>query len=513
MRVSLRAAAGAVLFFCLLMAVPDWAASPQPGAASLNQESREIFATSMAWGDRYWDPQAKLCRDPQPDLADDGRVRPFFMVRESAWYALGLLMRDGPGDRDRAVEILQVVLEQQYHEPGRPWDGTFRRTPSEPEPGPNAVMWRGYDPNWREFIGTTFALILEEYRDRIPAAMARAMTASIDAAVAGEIKQGRLAPTYTNPALMLGFLWSYAAGDGGRPEWAGPAAKWVETEYRLFKQHDAFYEFNSPTYAGVDFYALALWRDYGQTARMRAMGSEMEAALWRTTAQLYNARLRNISGPYDRSYGMDMRSYVSVTGLWLRTELDADEAPLPRFDAGLVDHADDLWFVPPIVALGTRIPADAMRSFEHFGGEHEVRQPIAEGRIATAWIGKDLIYGGEITGHTRGVDAASQFHPVTVQWQAPGRVGWIQLTRCPPIDADADRKGITITAQGDVSFRMFAPGIAAAEVTAGEWKLPGLTVRVKADEKSFSVQQHGDSLYVKYAGMTEMHLEMARTGE
>ena len=64
--------------------------------------------------------------------------------------------------------FLKVVLNAQYREPGKPWDGTFRRTPTEPEPGTNAVMWRDYDPNWREFIGTTFAIILNEYPDRIP---------------------------------------------------------------------------------------------------------------------------------------------------------------------------------------------------------------------------------------------------------------------------------------------------------------------------------------------------------
>lgn len=438
------------------------------------------------------------------------RAPSYYMVRESTWYALGLLLRDGPGDRTRAAEILRVVLKQQYHEPGKPWDGTFKRSPNEPEPPANAVMWRGYDPNWREFIGTTFAIILEEYRDRIPADVAKEMMVAIDDAVAGEVKQGRLQPTYTNPALMLGFLWEYAAVHGNRPQWIAPATKWQDTVYGLFKQHGTFDEFNSPTYTGVDIYALALWRDYGSTPQMRAMGREMEAALWRTTASLYNAKLRNISGPYDRSYGMDMRSYVSIMGLWLRTVLNANQAPVPSFHPP-VDHVADLWFVPLIVVLDTHIPPDAMKSFESFQGEHEVRQSIAEGRIATAWIGRNVIYGGEFTGHTRGVDAESQFHPVTVQWQAPGRIGWIQLTRCPPIDATADKKGIVISADGSVSFRISAPGIVAGDVKADDWKLPGLTVRVKADAKSFTAQQHGTFVDVTYTGMTAMDLSIVRS--
>jgi len=83
---------------------------------------------------------------------------------------------------------------------------------------------------------------------------------------------------------------------------------------------------------------------------MRSIGSEMEASLWRTTADFYNANLRNVSGPYDRAYGMDMQSYVSVVGICLRTVMDEDQAPLPKF-VPPVDHIDDLWMAPLVVIL------------------------------------------------------------------------------------------------------------------------------------------------------------------
>ena len=340
------------------------------------------------------------------------------------------------------------------------------------------------------------------------------MIEAIDYAVAGEMKQGRLLPSYTNISLMYGFLWDFAAVRGGKPEWTAQAEQWQTTTYNLYKQHGAFFEYNSPTYSGVDIFGLALWRDYGFTPLMRQRGDEMEAGLWRTTADLYNANLRNISGPYDRAYGMDMQSYVSVMGLWLRTVLDADHAPLTGFDNLPVDHVPDLWLVPPIVVLDTRIPADAMAKFEHFPGPHQVNRPIADQRVATAWIGKTVIYGGEITGHTRDVDARSQLHPVTVQWQAPnGKIGWIQLTRCPLIDASANKSGITITAAGDVSFRLSAPGVASSAVTSDQWKLPGLAVQVKSDAKNFKATQDGPFVDVEYQGMTQMTLTIERPGE
>jgi hypothetical protein len=509
-----RAGLVLVLIATAICASSASAAPRHPDVKSLSRNSREIFRTAMEWADKYYDPQAKLTSAPPSLLnAEFHSVGSHTMVRESSWYALGLLLRDGKGDRDRAADILRVVLAQQYHEPGKVWDGTFRRTPAEPEPAADAVMWRAYDPNWREFVGSTLAIILLEYPDRIPAELKPRMIQAIDDAVAGETKQGRLAPTYTNPALMYGFLWAFAAERGGKPEWKADAQKWQDTVYGLYKQHDAFFEYNSPTYAGVDVFALALWRDYGFSKQMRERGAEMEAGLWRATADLYNANLRNIAGPYDRSYGMDMQSYVSVMGVWLRTVLDAGHAPLTGFDNPPVDHVDDLFFVPPIVVLDTQIPADAMKSFTSFQGEHEVRRPIADERVATAWIGKELIYGGEITGHTKDVGAASQFHPVTVQWQAPGKVGWIQLTRCPMIDAAASKKGIVISANGDVSFRISAPGVAAAQAKSGEWTLPGLTVHVETDAKDFTATQQGPFVDVKYSAMTMMTLTFAKSGE
>jgi len=509
-----RAQAGILLsILTSALAVSAFAAPRHPDVASLNKNSQEIFSVAMEWGDKYYDAQAKLCRMPPSPQFADLQSRQYLAVRESAWYALGLLLRDGTGDRERAAQILDVVLNNQYREPGKPWDGTFRRTPAEPEPGTEAVMWRAYDPNWREFIGTTFAIILSEYPDRVSPELRHRMIDSIDYAIAGEMKQGRLASTYTNISLMYAFLWDFAAERGGKPEWTAPAEQWQKTVYDLYKQHDAFWEFNSPTYSGVDIFALALWRDYGFTPLMRKRGEEMEAGLWRTTADLYNANLRNVSGPYDRAYGMDMQSYVSVMGLWLRTVLDVAHAPLTSFNPP-VDHVPDLWLAPPIVILDTRIPADALAKFERFPGPHGVRHPIADQRIATAWIGKDVIYGGEITGHTRDVDARSQFHPVTVQWQsARDKIGWIQLTRCPAIDAAAEKGGIVISAAGNVSFRISAPGVIASDLAAGKWTLPGLTIQVKSDAKSFSATQRGPFVDVEYNGITQMTLTMPGDGD
>jgi hypothetical protein len=230
-----------LLLFAIAFTATAIAAPRHPNVASLSRNSREIFTTAMKWGDQSYDAKAKLCRMPPSPQYAEAHLPVHLAVRESAWYSVGLLLRDGPGDRERAAQIIDTVLKAQYREPGKPWDGTFRRTPTEPEPGGNAEMWRAYDPNWREFVGTTFALILNEYPDRVPKELQARMIDAIDYAVAGEMKQGRLLPSYTNISLMYGFLWNFAAVRGGKPEWTDQAEQWQTTTYDLYKQHDAFY--------------------------------------------------------------------------------------------------------------------------------------------------------------------------------------------------------------------------------------------------------------------------------
>ena len=474
--------------------------------ASLDKNTRELFDQSMDLDAQLYDPGVKLVH--RPGYGASGARAGSYMVRESSWYALGLLFRDAAGDRQRAAEIVDAVLKQQYTTPGVRWAGTFKRTPEEPDPGDNAVIWRSYDPNWRVFIGTTFAMILIEFPDRIPKELSQRMYASIDRAIEGELNEKRLVPSYTNIALMYGFLWDFAAVHDGRVDWQKQSGDWTESVYSLFKKYNTFDEYNSPTYCGVDLYGLALWRDYGSTKRIHQIGSEMEAGLWSDLASYYQPELRNLSGPYDRAYGMDMESYVSVVGVWMRTVLDGEHAPLPPIAAS-TDHVADVWFAPHFAILGTQIPTEALAKMKKFEGEHLVHKQITEQRVATAWIGRDVIFGGEATTKTKDAGTTSQFHPATIQWRTPsGEIGWVQLVECPKVDATADKHGLTISTTGTVRLRIHARNMDQAKMSATEWDLPGLHVVVATDATNFTVEKANNGLDLTYAGITGMKLEI-----
>jgi hypothetical protein len=496
-----------VLVFVTCAASSETKIIPRPTSpASMDKNTRELFQQSMYWDAQFWDETAKLVKSPS--IEQVGPKAGSYLVRESSWYALGLLLRDETGDRQKAADILDVVLKQQYVAPGVRWYGTFRIAPEEPDPSGNPMMWRGYDPNWREFIGTTFAIILIEYPDRISPQLSQRLYAAIDRAVEGEISEGRLLPSYSNIALMYGFLWDFAATHDHRADWKQQSAGWTESVYRLFKQYNAFDEYNSPTYCGVDLYGLATWRAYGSTTRMRTLGSEMEATLWRDLADFYQPDLRNVSGPYDRAYGMDMVSYVSLVGVWMRTAMDARSAPLPALTAS-TDHLPDLWFAPHIAILGTRIPPDALARMRKFDGERLLRKQITDQRVATAWIGRDVIYGGEATSKSKDAGTATQFHPATLQWRTPsGEIGWVRLVQSPMVDATADEHGLTISTTGTIRLRIHAKDMAQAKISADVWNLPGLQVAVRSDAKNFSLEKVEGGIDLVYSEITGMRLEI-----
>ena len=482
------------------------AAAAAPRWENLPARVQAITRASLAQGDENWDERAGLLWGGK-----DERGARAHSVRPTAWYALGLLWRDAPGDQARAERAFDAVLRQQIDEPGQPWNGTFFRRAEEPRPLNGARMWTDYDPNWRQFIGCALAQALIDFGDRLPAALQERMLTAIDRALAGELAEGRLAPHYTNIALMQGFLLGFAGERLQRPEWTAAANAWVGEIAAAFAPHESFDEYNSPTYYGVDLYGLALLRAHGATPELRAAGAAMEAGLWRDIGRFYHAGLRTMAGPFDRTYGMDMRDYVALTGVWMGFVLPAEQTPLPTVPP--LRHGGDFYFAPCFALLGAEVPADVQPQLAAFTGERLLRRPIAEGkRVATAWLGAELMIGAQDTALARGVSrAGSQFHPATIHWRRPdGGTGWIALRECSRVNARAEPRKLTIEAIGDATFRIEAPGLEAAQLSAGQWRLPGLTVEIDSDARDCEVAVDDTGASVVYRAATRFTLNCRR---
>jgi len=316
-------------------------------------------------------------------------------------------------------------------------------------------------------------------------------------AVEGALKRG-LKATYTNIALMNAFMLCFAGDRLNERAWVEQGQMMAKEIYRLFKLCDTFQEYNSPTYYGPDLYALAEWRVYGSTPLLRQLGAEMEALWWMDIARFYHAGLHNLCGPFDRSYGMDMRRYVALLGEWIWLITGRDQAPFPSLDRPFA-HSADFCFGPCVAILGAQAPGDAQSHLLAFQGERQVERVISDSprRVATAWLAPDIMIGAEDTGGAR--SGSTQFHPGSVYWKiGADEVGWIRLCNVWPVDARAGANRLDISGAGEFYFQISAPDLDADLIKADGWQLPGLEVQVESNASDAHVERQSDLVEIYY---------------
>jgi hypothetical protein len=149
---------------------------------------------------------------------------------------------------------------------------------------------------------------------------------------------------------------------------------------------------------------------------------------------------------------------------------------------------------------------------QRFSGPHLVHRQIDANRTATAWLGTHATWGGEFTSMTKET-GVSQFHPATMHWVMPsGEIGWIEVTRSPKIDAEADRTGLSLKTSGNVTLRVYA-GKQSDGLDTTVWKLPGLTLAVQTDAQGYSAAPASDCEAchdITYKDVHTLRLEVAR---
>ena len=453
---------------------------------------------TLAWCDRFWDDARGLASAPS-----GSGFGPVHLVPQTGWYAYGLLLRDEPGDVSRAMRCIESLLALQYDEPGTPWHGTFARFAETPHPPEDAVMWVHFDPNWRQFLGTTFIALLKDFEGRLPEKLRAGIDRALRLAVVGE-PEGRVPASYTNIALMKAFLSVEAGTRLGEAHWVRDGEALAAEVADDYRRSGAFEEYNSPTYYGIDFYALALWSVRSSSPRLRELGAELEAALWRDVARWYHAGLRNLCGPYSRSYGIDMHDYVALLGLDIWAAVGEASAPLPplRDDA---DHCHDFFLGPLTAALGMRVPQEALPSLERFAGPRSVAQEIAgdAARMATGWLDEDRMIGAERHATDR-LSGWAQYVPATLHWRLPdGGVGWTIARSLAAPDATASEGRLDLgwpasEKAGELRLFVHAPGATVASFEPERWELPGISVRVETTLLPPRVEAAGEDFRIVY---------------
>lgn len=376
-------------------------------------------------------------------------------MRDFSRIACGLLFRNDTGDIDAASAIIAHIL---------------------PDVGAS------------NFVGCDLVMILEKYRD----ILAPALVASIEDALvecARGLYDRNERPTYSNIAMMgaLVMEWVGVKLDIRELRDAGIRKSWEI--YLLFTCNETLSEFNSPTYCGVDMLVLAMWRDIGPTDTMRRMGAIMERALWRQFADFYHPGLKNFAGPYIRAYGMNMKAYYAITGIWIALAIDdVADAPLPDV---LIDtyKYGELNFIFPAVIVGHSIP-DA--------GIVERFRSITEPRYLERWLPTDIsglknpyrvtatVHPDWMMGGVSGrLQESGQFFTGCIHWNSTdGSLAWLLVSGLDCLDVEVSGETMTLRQNiraENITFYVECYNLTTAMISGPTWDLPGISFEVGGD--------------------------------
>ncbi|KAJ5168678.1 uncharacterized protein N7482_004272 [Penicillium canariense] len=467
----------------------------------------DMFTTAIEWNDGFWDENAGYL------IASSGN-RGRHDSRHTAWYATQLLARNGPGDVARAVRIFDNVIGAQYLDPSKQWYGDYQQAAAEPEPGtsvyPNDGPYSSWDPNIRDFVGCAWLVALNDYDHLLPAATVTKVENSLLVAAKGDlyrvggVDDDNLYPCYSNPWLMRTILQNWVGARMNDANLTRSGETFAQEFYDLWSMHRTLSEFNSPTYGGVAMWALALWGQYAtQDSLLKKYAPEVLTATWDELAQLYNAKLQNIVGPWDRSYGYNMKQYASLVAPVIWGAVGRELTPMPKSLSGMY-HQEDFAFYPLFALAMPEMlkylsPASKANLIK-FPGEHsysaQAYSPPHDTypRNVTAWLSEDVIIGAE----TLAEDVVggpsinpSQFSPAVVQWAIDDyQIGcithWVTESS---IHAVASPKALdisypnTTSSDGPVSFNFLVSGLDVRgdiDITGLEG-LPGLNLKVKTN--------------------------------
>ena len=405
-------------------------------------------------------------------LTDSGGTRHLTRMAE------GMLYRNAPGDLERAESILRWLPASQHTDRDDPngYYGTWRSTPGQYKS----------DLNWREFIGCDLIAIDACFSKRLDAKLVEGIRAALGRAAEGAMKRN-VSATYTNIAIMSAVLMEYVGAGQNRGKLAQAGRDKAVAIYKLFKKHNTFSEYNSPTYYGVNMVGLATWRRFGPSSKTREMGRELEGALWREIALFYNPSMKCMAGPYFRAYNMDMMRCNTITGMWIALALnDSDFAPLPMRSGSSFFEVSN---AAPALLLGVNAPKDVLPKLRKFDTPRHIQRKVYNRyggdrvKHVSTMVTQDWMMGG-VVGHRRKWE---QIVTGAIHWQRGDskRPGWLVAPGVLGVDVKVTQKRMEISAgglkTGALVLIVNAEGMTEADFGAARWDLPGLTLKVESN--------------------------------
>ena len=298
-------------------------------------------------------------------------------------YALGLLMRSAPADRQRAEKVLRKAISLQDTDPASRTYGIWPWLLEEPLAKMSPPDW-----NWADFCGARLALVLADHADAVPDDLRQSLRASLKHAAAA-IQKRNVGPSYTNIAIMGGGVCAAAGELLREPAILEYGRRRLEKVVAHTEYHGGFNEYNSPTYTMVALVESERTLHLVRDPATRKAAESLRQTAWKAIAESYHPGTAQWAGPHARSYS----DYVFPRVAAYVTEQAGVPIPVhPSADRARTGDLPVSWHLPCPADLKARfraIPSDPL----------EVRRSFVRGNspeastIGTTWQTADACLG------------------------------------------------------------------------------------------------------------------------
>lgn len=265
-----------------------------------NEEEKLILIKEIEDKNSKFDPEynaLKTYTSPTANHYHSKRVGMYnHPVRETTAYAVDLLETGIVENQERALKVIEAVLNAQDTNPESETYGIWPYNFEEPLPEMNKPDW-----NWADFNTVKLLEAYMQFYEVIPTDLRQRLEESIIHA-SNSIKKRDVKPGYTNIAIM-GTLVTHLAGHlFDNQELKDYADMRMKRFYDYTKELGGFVEYNSPTYTMVALNELVRMKQYILDPATLEMVDYCYHTGWNVLATHFHVPSGQLAGPHSRSY-------------------------------------------------------------------------------------------------------------------------------------------------------------------------------------------------------------------
>lgn len=345
------------------------------------EQEKPLFEQMMARIDRTYDPNACAVTQWRGENGYHSTIVNQYVhsTRESLGYAYQLLNRDHPGDRERAMDILDCIVPLQDTDPASRTYGIWSYYTEEPLSQMAPPDW-----NWADFCGKEIMHILLDHPDKLPPEMTAMLRRSLHHAC-NSIRIRDMGPGYTNISVMGTYVTLVGGGLLGDDSLVQYAKRRLRTLHKFNIEKGSFNEYNSPTYTLVLADDLSNACKYAKDPEDLALFEDLSDLAWRTVAEHYHFKTKQWAGPHARAYTM---LQTKALQLKIQRALDYRIQLVGLDEEGIADLLPMDFF-----SLNHCCPAKYVPYFTQEREAAEINQRIYQSDIATAYIAPNYTIG------------------------------------------------------------------------------------------------------------------------